>query len=82
MALRYDLSDHTVMTAGDHDRLTSVIVILLSNAIRSCLEQSGDVVIRLRPTIDCRRIEVINNDLGHCSRPAQADLREVPLGQQ
>ena len=52
------------MIVGDQDRLTQVIINLLSNAVKFCPEQSGNVVIRLRPIADRWRIEVIDNGPG------------------
>ncbi|MCC8997988.1 MAG: sensor histidine kinase [Candidatus Contendobacter sp.] len=64
VALRNDLGDQPVMIVGDQDRLTQVIINLLSNAVKFCPEQSGNVVIRLRPIADRWRIEVIDNGPG------------------
>ncbi|MDS4070257.1 MAG: sensor histidine kinase [Candidatus Competibacter sp.] len=64
VALREELGDGPVMIAGDHDRLTQVIINLLSNAVKFCPERTGEVTIRLRPTANRWRIEVIDNGPG------------------
>ncbi|MCB1765852.1 MAG: histidine kinase, partial [Candidatus Competibacteraceae bacterium] len=62
--LHEDLGDGPVIIDGDHDRLTQVIINLLSNAVKFCPEQDGEVTIRLQPSLNRWRIEVIDNGPG------------------
>ena len=62
--LREELGDERVIIAGDHDRLIQVIINLLSNAVKFCPELDGEVTIRLQPSLNAWRIEVIDNGPG------------------
>lgn len=64
VTLRHELGAQPVTIRGDHDRLTQVVINLLSNAVKFCPEQSGAVVIRLRPTLNHWRLEVSDNGPG------------------
>jgi len=65
VALHEELGDSPVIIDGDHDRLIQVIINLLSNAVKFCPEQSGEVTIRLQPSLMNRwRIEVLDNGPG------------------
>jgi Na+/proline symporter/nitrogen-specific signal transduction histidine kinase len=64
VALHEDLGDERVLIAGDRDRLIQVVINLLSNAVKFCPEQEGEVIIRLRPSLNRWRIEVIDNGPG------------------
>jgi signal transduction histidine kinase len=64
VVLHEELGDGPVIIDGDHDRLTQVIINLLSNAVKFCPEQDGEVTIRLQPSLNRWRIEVIDNGPG------------------
>lgn len=62
--LETELGEQPVELTGDSDRLTQVIINLLSNATRFCPEDSGRVTIRLRRDDEHARIEVQDNGPG------------------
>ncbi|HOB62514.1 MAG TPA: sensor histidine kinase [Candidatus Competibacteraceae bacterium] len=64
VTLHQELGHQPVTIRGDHDRLTQVVINLLSNAVKFCPEQTGEIIIRLRPTLTHWRLEVNDNGPG------------------
>jgi Na+/proline symporter/nitrogen-specific signal transduction histidine kinase len=64
IALRLSLPERTPPLRGDRDRLTQVLVNLLSNACKFCPEQGGKIEVGLRQEGDCLLLTVRDNGIG------------------
>ncbi|WP_280151140.1 sensor histidine kinase [Piscinibacter sp. XHJ-5] len=62
--LRLDLPDDVPRVPADRDRLMQVMLNLISNAVKFCPREQGEIAIALRVLPDALRVDVSDNGIG------------------